>query len=109
VTEMTERHCLGCDDDWPADEEFYDGNALVCRACVSEGIAMQRPKAVKKRGYRTPEAERQYQREKYARHRERYLAGMRRWYESVREERNATRRLNYAMARAEKKVLEEVK
>jgi hypothetical protein len=99
VSELNERRCLGCDDDWPADEEFYDGTALVCRACVTEGVAMQRPKPVKKRGYRTPEAERQYQREKYARHREQYLAGMRRWYEANRVERNAKRRAQYAAQR----------
>ena len=96
MTELVERLCLGCDDEWPADEEFYDGTALVCRACVTEGVQMQRPKSVKKRGYRTPEAERQYQREKYARHRERYLAGMRRWYEANRVEHNAKRRAKYA-------------
>ncbi len=93
MSELNERRCLGCDDDWPADDEFYDGNALVCRACVSEGVKMQRPKT---RGYRTPEAERQYQREKYARHREQYIAGMRRWYEANRVERNAKRRAQYA-------------
>ena len=96
MSELVERLCLGCDDEWPADEEFYDGNALVCRACVTEGVKMQRPKPVKTRGYRTPEAERQYQREKYARHRERYLAGMRRWYAANRVERNAKRRAQYA-------------
>jgi hypothetical protein len=100
MSELNERHCLGCDDDWPADDEFYDGTALVCRACVSEGVAMQRPKAVKKRGYRTPEAERERQREKYARHREHYIAGMRRWYESNRVERNAKRRAQYAAQEA---------
>ena len=96
MSELVERLCLGCDDEWPADEEFYDGNALVCRACVTEGVKMQRPKPVKTRGYRTPEAERQYQRDKYARHRERYLAGMRRWYAANRVERNAKRRAQYA-------------
>ena len=100
MSEMQERLCLGCDDEWPADEEFYDGNALVCRACVAEGVKMQRPKPVKKRGYRTPEAERQYQREKYARHREQYLAGMRRWYQANRVERNAKRRAKYAAREA---------
>ena len=93
MTELGERLCLGCDDEWPADEEFYDGNALVCRACVTEGVNMQRPKT---RGYRTPEAERQYQREKYARHRDRYKAGMRRWYAANRVEHNAKRRAKYA-------------
>jgi hypothetical protein len=93
MTEIGERLCLGCDDEWPADEEFYDGNALVCRACVTEGVKMQRPKT---RGYRTPEAERQYQREKYARHRDRYKAGMRRWYAANRVEHNAKRRAKYA-------------
>ena len=96
MTELGERLCLGCDDEWPADEEFYDGNALVCRACVSEGVKMQRPKPIKKRGYRTPEAERQRQREKYARHRDRYKAGMRRWYAANRVEQNAKRRAKYA-------------
>ena len=100
MSQMQERLCLGCDDEWPADEEFYDGNALVCRACVAEGVKMQRPKPVKKRGYRTPEAERQYQREKYARHREQYLAGMRRWYQANRVERNAKRRAQYAAREA---------
>jgi hypothetical protein len=93
MSELNERHCLGCDDDWPADDEFYDGTALVCRACVSEGVRMQRPKT---RGYRTPEAERQHQREKYARHRDRYKAGMRRWYAANRVEHNAKRRAKYA-------------
>ena len=96
MTELGERLCLGCDDEWPADEEFYDGNALVCRACVAEGVKMQRPKTVKTRGYRTPEAERQYQREKYARHREQYKASMRRWYEANRDTHNAKRRAKYA-------------
>ena len=99
MSELNERLCLGCDDEWPADEEFYDGNALVCRACVSEGVQMQRPKPVKTRGYRTPEAERQYQREKYARHRDRYIAGMRRWYAANRESRNEKRRAKYAAKR----------
>jgi hypothetical protein len=96
VIEDKERLCLGCDDEWPADEEFYDGDALVCRACIFEGVKMQRPKKIKTRGYRTPEAERQYQREKYARHRDRYKAGMRRWYEANRDSQNAKRRLKYA-------------
>ena len=100
MIELNDRRCLGCDDDWPADDEFYDGNALVCRACVSEGVKMQRPKAAKKRGYRTPEAERERQREKYARHREHYIVGMRRWYESNRVERNAKRRAQYAAQEA---------
>ena len=96
MSELGERLCLGCDDEWPADEEFYDGNALVCRACVTEGVKMQRPKPVKTRGYRTPEAERQRQREKYARHRDRYLAGRRNWYRANRVEQNAKRRAKYA-------------
>jgi hypothetical protein len=60
---------------------------------------MQRPKAAKKRGYRTPEAERERQREKYARHRNHSIARMRRWYEVNRVERNGQRRAKYAAER----------
>ena len=83
------RVCLGCGEDWPTDEEFYRQGSTVCLACEAEGVKERKPKT---RGYRTPEAERLYQREKYARHREEYLARMRRWYQANREEINAKRR-----------------
>jgi hypothetical protein len=88
-----EKVCIGCQEPWPADGEFYREGSPVCLACESEGV--KAPK-IKARGYRTPDAERKYQREKYARHREQYLAGMRRWYEANRVERNAKRRAKYA-------------
>jgi hypothetical protein len=82
-----ERVCAACHESWPADAEFYNGDSPRCHACVDE----RRP-APKQRGYRTPEKEREYQRQKYARHRERYKAGMRKWYAANREEHNARRR-----------------
>jgi len=90
------RACVGCREDWPSDDEFYRQGSLVCIACEAEGVKPPKPKA---RGYRTPEAERLYQREKYARHREAYLARMRRWYEENRTTHNAKRRARYAMNR----------
>lgn len=90
--------CIGCQEDWPADAEFYRDGSPVCLACEAEGV--KAPK-VKTRGYRTPEAERKYQREKYARHREQYKAGMRRWYEANRNTHNAKRRAKYAAQKEE--------
>jgi hypothetical protein len=87
------RVCLGCREEWPTDGEFYRQGSPVCLACEAEGV---KPPKTKARGYRTPEAERLYQREKYARHREAYLARMRRWYEENRVEINAKRRAQRA-------------
>ena len=93
---MATRTCTVCRDDWPADSEFYDGAALVCRACISEGAPMRR---LTTRGYRSPAAEREHQRAKYLRHRDAYLERMRAWYVAHRDEINAERRAKRALAR----------
>jgi hypothetical protein len=93
------RTCLVCRDDWPADAEFYDRDALVCHACISEGASMQRPSRPRTRGYRTPDQIRQHQRAKYLRHRDAYLARMRDYYAAHRDEINASRRATRAMGR----------
>jgi len=90
------RVCLGCREEWPTDGEFYRQGSPLCLACEAEGVKALKTKT---RGYRTPEAERLYQREKYARHREAYLARMRRWYEDNRLAHNAKRRARYALTR----------
>jgi hypothetical protein len=87
------RVCLGCREEWPADEEFYRQGSPVCLACEAAGVKARKPKT---RGYRTPDAERLYQREKYARHRDRYMARMRTWYQANRVEINAKRRAQRA-------------
>ncbi len=93
---MTMRRCVGCSQPWPADAEFYDGTALVCHACISEGVPMRR---LHRRGYRSPEALREHQRAKYLRHRDAYLTRMRAWYAAHRDEINAERRAKRALAR----------
>lgn len=30
--------CVGCHDDWPADDEFYRAGSALCRACEFEGV-----------------------------------------------------------------------
>lgn len=88
------RVCLGCREEWPTDAEFYRQGSPVCLACEAEGVKVPKPK--KARGYRTPDAERKFQREKYARHREAYMARMRTWYQANRVEINAKRRAQRA-------------
>mgnify|MGYP000025652869 CR=1 FL=1 len=90
--------CIGCQEDWPADAEFYREGSPVCLACEAEGV--KAPK-VKTRGYRTPEAARKHQREKYQRHKEAYKARMRAWHAANRDARNAKRRAAYAAAKGE--------
>ena len=88
------RTCVACCESWPADAEFYDGTALVCHACISEGVAMRRPRS---RGYRSPEDERAHQRAKYLRHRDAYRARMAAYYAAHRDEINAGRRARRAV------------
>lgn len=83
-----ERVCAACNESWPADAEFYNGDSPRCHACVDE----RRP-AASRRAYRTPEKERERQREKYLRHKDRYRERMRAWNAAHREERNARRRV----------------
>lgn len=84
--------CLGCNEPWPNDEEFYKPGRDICHACFSEGLRITKPKKPKTRGFRTPEQKRQHQREKYLRHREAYMARMRRWYAANKDVHNAKRR-----------------
>jgi len=88
------RTCVVCRESWPVHADFYDGTALVCHACISEGASMRR---LRTRGYRTPEAERAHQRAKYLRHRDRYLARMAAYYAAHRDEINAGRRARRAV------------
>ena len=90
--------CIGCQEDWPDDAEFYREGSPVCLACEAEGV--KAPK-VKTRGYRTTEAERAHQKAKYQRHKAKYKARMQRWYEDNREAHNAKRRAKYAARKQE--------
>lgn len=90
--------CVGCQEDWPADAEFYREGSAVCLACEAEGVKVPKPKT---RGYRTPEAELLRHRQKYARYRERYIARMRRWYAANADALNARRRAKYAAQKQE--------
>ena len=90
------RVCRVCGESWPADAEIYDGTALVCHACISDGASMQR---LRTRGHRTAEQIRQHQRAKYLRHRDAYLARMRDYYARHRDEINASRRAARAIGR----------
>ena len=82
--------CVGCQDSWPADEQFYKTGQDICNACSSEGV--RPPKKPKTRGHRTPEQASKHQKEKYQRHKEEYKARMRRWYAANKDEHNARRR-----------------
>jgi len=91
--------CIGCQEDWPADAEFYRDGSAVCLACEAEGVKAPKAPKVKTRGYRTPEAERMRQQAKYQRHKEAYKARMRASHAANRDARNAKRRAAYAAAK----------